>query len=174
MCDYSIRNARVEDASDILRLAKDLAHHDHVPPEIMTATEQDIARDMSDWFHSIVLEHEAAGSATKEIVGFALWSYGYIPVVGRNLNLASLYVCPHHRGRGLGYSLIQSVAKIGYNKGCLRIRLLANESNKKAHEFYTRIKFTNSTRTEGWELLHIYGPDFENLALQQPKIPQDF
>lgn len=166
---YSIREAKPHDAGDILRLIKELAEYENMPDGVKIC-EKEIADNLSTWYKCILLLYKPADDEKTEVIGYAIWNYCFSTWRGRMAYLEDIYVSQAHRGKGLGYSLIQCVAKISHEKGCDRLRFAVLGWNKLAKRMYEKIKAVNLTETEEWELMHIQGEDLTQLAMQTPKI----
>jgi ribosomal protein S18 acetylase RimI-like enzyme len=65
---------------------------------------------------------------------------------GRTVDLISLWVDPHWRGRGVGDHLVKAVLKRADSMGCDEVRLWVADGNREAERLYSRNRFR---RTEG-------------------------
>ena len=75
------------------------------------------------------------GADGGDIVGFALFSYGYSTWVGRTLALDDLFVAERFRGRGIGGRLLAFVAEQAFS-GAKRMEWLSFKRNSRANAFY--------------------------------------
>ncbi|XP_071838661.1 thialysine N-epsilon-acetyltransferase-like [Apostichopus japonicus] len=167
---YFIRKAEVKDADDILRLVKELAEYENMPegPQIRA---QDLANSLTSWYECLLLIHQPSNEATPVTVGYTLYSFCFSTWVGRMTYMEDLYVCPKHRGHGLGYSLMQSVAKLSHEKGCRRLRWAVLGWNQLAKKLYSKINAENVSLTYNWEMMHLEGEDFSKFAQEKSIIP---
>jgi GNAT superfamily N-acetyltransferase len=56
-----------------------------------------------------------------------------------------LIVLPGHRGRGIASSLVEFVVQQARKQGVLRLTLLTDRQNERAHRLYRKLGFTDST-----------------------------
>jgi GNAT superfamily N-acetyltransferase len=56
-----------------------------------------------------------------------------------------LIVLPGHRGRGIASSLVEFVVQQARKQGVLRLTLLTDMQNERAHRLYRKLGFTDST-----------------------------
>ncbi|KAJ8030824.1 Diamine acetyltransferase 1 [Holothuria leucospilota] len=169
MNKYSIRIAQPEDVEDLIRMAKELVTYGH-PSNTVLTNKRELEEYISTWVYCIVLEHINT-EKSRETVGYALWTHGFSTSEGKLAQLGSLYIFPEHRGRGLGYTLLQWVAKLSSSQGCNQLRVTVQRKNKLAKSFYEKAKVVNMTESHQREL---YGMDdryFAILATSTPVIP---
>ncbi|XP_071838660.1 thialysine N-epsilon-acetyltransferase-like [Apostichopus japonicus] len=169
---YFIRKAEEKDADDILRLVKELDEYENIPkgPEIRIGA-QDLANSLTSWYECLLLIHQPSNEATPVTVGYTLYSFCFSTLVGRITNMEDLYVCPIHRGHGLGYSLMQSVAKLSHEKGCRGLRWAVLGWNQLAKKLYSKINAENVSLTDNREMMHLEGEDFTKFAQEKSIIP---
>jgi GNAT superfamily N-acetyltransferase len=90
----------------------------------------------------ILVARDAAG----EIVGMVNLLFTVSTALGgRVAILEDLVVSCHRRGQGIGSRLINSARKHALERGCLRITLLTDTDNIKAHGFYKKHGFNQSS-----------------------------
>ena len=77
-----------------------------------------------------------------EAAGYALislkWSHAY---GGRVLWLEELFVCPEHRGKGLGRALLKFIEQKALALSCARVRLEVEPDNIRAWALYENFGF---------------------------------
>jgi AraC family transcriptional regulator of adaptative response/methylated-DNA-[protein]-cysteine methyltransferase len=56
-----------------------------------------------------------------------------------------LVVLPGHRGRGIGSSLVEFIIQEARKQGVLRLTLLTDMQNERAHALYRKLGFADST-----------------------------
>ncbi|PIK41147.1 putative diamine acetyltransferase 2 [Apostichopus japonicus] len=176
---YFIRKAEVKDADDILRLVKELAEYENMPegPQIRA---QELADSLTSWYECLLLIHQPSNEATPVTVGYAVYNFCFSTWVGRMTYMEDLYVCPKHRGHGLGYSLMQSVAKVRpYVGNSYLMRRVAGDYdgcpcwNQLAKKLYSKINAENVSLAYNWEMMHLEGEDFSKFAQEKSIIPVD-
>lgn len=139
MSDFTIREAKREDAPVILDMIKALAVYEKAADQVV-CTEADILRDgfgEHPIFHCLLAESERAGEAA---VGIALYFYKWSTWTGtRSLHLEDLFVIPEARGRGIGLSLLKRLAQVAVEEGCPRMDWEVLDWNTDAQAFYRAI-----------------------------------
>ncbi len=77
-----------------------------------------------------------------KIVGMVTILYTFSTALNEKVGLLEdMIIAPDHRNKGLGSALIDHAFKFADSKGLKRITLLADGTNKKAHEFYKKNHF---------------------------------
>lgn len=61
--------------------------------------------------------------------------------------VATLYVQPRHKGKGIGKRLLESVFRLCAERGCAGVWLAVNSENRDAIAFYNRFGFTRAGQT---------------------------
>lgn len=131
----SIRKAAPDDAKTLVDLILELAAFeqlmDRAEPSV-ELLEQHLAEEALTGCEALLAETER-GTA----VGFALFFHNYSTFqTNAGLRLEDLFVKPTYRGEGIGFSLVQRVARIAEERGCRRIDLAVLDWNDEAVEFY--------------------------------------
>jgi GNAT superfamily N-acetyltransferase len=75
-----------------------------------------------------------------ELVGFALYFFGYSTWKGRTLYLEDIYVKASHRKNGIGQALFNTVVEIAKREGVRRMDWQVLEWNTPAIAFYEKNK----------------------------------
>eukprot|EP00057_Strongylocentrotus_purpuratus_P003015 XP_003725716.1 PREDICTED: diamine acetyltransferase 2 [Strongylocentrotus purpuratus] len=162
MATYLIRKAVPDDCEEIVRLIKELAEYESMPDQCEMTPE----KLRADAFCDQPFVHLLVGVCTesKTTVAYSSFSYMYSSWKGRTAYLDDLYVTPAHRGSGLGTSLMQSVAKCAFERGCNRMNWIVLSWNKRPAELYARIGGENLTKKENWENITLFQEQLKNFA----------
>ena len=115
----TIRTATPADVPEILRFIRALAAYER-EPDAVSATEAGLLRDgfgPNPFYSCLIAEQD------RQPAGFALFFFNYSTWLGRpGLYLEDIFVHPEFRGLGIGKALLQKVAAIALEKGCLRLQ----------------------------------------------------
>uniref|UniRef100_A0A670J2C2 N-acetyltransferase domain-containing protein n=1 Tax=Podarcis muralis TaxID=64176 RepID=A0A670J2C2_PODMU len=103
------------------------------------------------------------------IVGYQFHYLSYCTWHGGILFGEDLYVVPEFRGKGIGTSLMNKVAKIALEKGCSEFRFICARWNQPAMDFYAKLGAVNVTIRDHWHLCHIEGAHVRKLAQEARK-----
>ena len=76
-----------------------------------------------------------------EVAGFTLCR-----VAGPEVELLLIAVSPHHRGQGIGHSLLETVCNDAYRRGASDLFLEVRENNLVARALYRRLGFVDVGR----------------------------
>jgi GNAT superfamily N-acetyltransferase len=159
-----IRKATREDVPTILSLVKALAAYER-EPDAVDATEADFLRDGfgdDPAFHVHVATEARGGGDDGEVIGFALWFFTYSTWRGRRcLHVEDLFVLPEHRGKGVGFALMKTLAREAVEHGCARFVWQVLDWNAPAIEFYRRI---GARVMKEWVAARIDGEALRRLA----------
>ncbi|TNM37786.1 GNAT family N-acetyltransferase, partial [Nocardioides albidus] len=113
-----MRLATPEDVPDILRLIRDLAEYEKEPDAVAT-TEDDLRRWL---FGEDPVAGVLIGEADGAVVAMALWFRTFSTWTGTpGIYLEDLFVEPEARGRGLGRTLLSTLARIAVERGYARV-----------------------------------------------------
>ena len=157
----TIRAAQAADVPLILEFIRALAVYER-EPDAVTATEAGLLRDgfgPNPFYFCLIAESGGAPA------GFALYFFNYSTWLGRpGLYLEDLFVHPEFRGLGIGRALLQRVAALAVEKGCLRLQWEVLDWNKPAIDFYAAMgaEFLDewrNVRVSGDALLKLAGVD---------------
>ena len=90
------------------------------------------------------------------IVGMVVELYSFSTALGAPVAiLEDLVVRPQARGHGVGRALIQAALDSARARGCLRVSLLTDGDNHRAHALYARFGFQASSM----QLMRLHFPD---------------
>jgi GNAT superfamily N-acetyltransferase len=133
----TIRSATPADAATVHQLILALADYEKMADQVV-ATEADtraaLAGDAGPKLQVVLAEEDGAA------VGFALFFPIYSTFRGNwGMYLEDLYVRPEHRGNGIGYALLQRVAREALDAGAHRLDWVVLDWNKLAIDFYERL-----------------------------------
>lgn len=153
-----IRPATRADVPQILDFIRGLAVYEREPDAVM-AKEADLERDgfgPNPFYFCLIAEHNGAPA------GFALYFFNYSTWLGRpGLYLEDLFVLPEFRGLGIGKALLQRVAAVALEKGCLRLQWEVLDWNTPAIEFY---KAMGAEFLDEWRNVRLAGEALARLA----------
>ncbi|HEY4101654.1 MAG TPA: GNAT family N-acetyltransferase [Gemmatimonadales bacterium] len=154
----TIRRAMESDVPLILQLIRELAEYERLAHEVV-ATE----RDLHDSLFSVhpqaeVVIAEVDGSAA----GYALYFHNYSTFLcKRGLYLEDLFVRPPYRGRGVGKQLLQYLARLAVERGCVRFEWAVLDWNQPAIDFYRAL---GAVRLDDWRVFRVTGGALRTLA----------
>lgn len=154
----AIREATAADVPQILAFVRALAEYER-EPEAVHATEADLLRDGfgPNPFYLCLIANSDGMPA-----GFALYFYNYSTWLGRpGLYLEDLFVLPEFRGLGIGRALLQKVAAIAVEKGCLRLQWEVLDWNTPAIDFYAAM---GAEFLDTWRNVRVSGDALLKLA----------
>jgi GNAT superfamily N-acetyltransferase len=154
----TIRTAQPEDAPLIVQLIRELAEYERAAPEAI-ATPEDILRDGFSGkpkFRVLIAEWDS------QPAGFALFFNNYSTWRGRpGIFLEDLFVRPQFRKRGIGKSLLISIAETAVNEGCGRLEWQVLAWNTPAIDFYRSI---GAQAMNEWLTMRVSGAALPQLA----------
>lgn len=97
-----------------------------------------------------------------EPAGFALFFHNYSTFLGRpGVYLEDLFVKPGFRGKGIGRSLLQYLAKVAVERNCGRLEWSVLDWNESAIGFY---KSLGAEPLEEWTIFRVKGEALARLA----------
>jgi len=132
----TVRPARSDDAPVLWKLARELAVYERLESVFLTSAEQ--LRDQLFGGRWPLLEGLLAETASGP-VGYALFYGRYSSFRGAPiLWLEDLYVTDAARGTGAGRALFDAVARVAWERGCIRMDWDVLDWNQLAIDFYLR------------------------------------
>ncbi len=132
----NLRRANPNDSNAIHSLIVELAIYEKEPDAVINTPEQ-LQKDLFEHqrCHAFVVENE-----NQEIIGFALYYFGYSTWKGQTIYLEDLYVKPEFRKLGVGDLLFDRVVEEGKIKGVKRMDWQVLDWNEPAIKFYKKKK----------------------------------
>lgn len=126
------RFATREDTGLVLRFIRELADYEHMLDQVV-ATEA----VLEDWLF-VKQKAETIFAVLDGVeVGFALFFHNFSTFLGRSgLYLEDLFVKPEFRGRGIGKSIFQELARIAVERDCGRLEWWCLDWNQPSIDFY--------------------------------------
>lgn len=153
-----IRPATAADVPLILSFVRALATYERAP-DAVCATEEGLLRDgfgPHPYYECLIAEYDG------QPAGFALYFFNYSTWMGRpGLYLEDLFVQPELRGHGIGKALLQRVAAVAVEKGCLRLQWEVLDWNTPAIDFYASM---GAEFLDEWRNVRISGEALLRLA----------
>jgi GNAT superfamily N-acetyltransferase len=161
MTELIIRQATPADVPQILAFIHELAEYEREPDAVL-ATEADLLRDgFTEPRRFECLMAAWAGAPA----GFALYFHSYSTWAGHaGIYLEDLFVRPAFRGKGIGKSLLSSVAAIAAAEGCPRLEWSVLDWNQPSIDFYQQMGAVMKTE---WKGMRVSGDALTALASQQ-------
>jgi GNAT superfamily N-acetyltransferase len=159
---YAIRPATPADAPAIHALILELAEYEKLLQEAQTGSDPEalarhLAADAAPRVDAFVAEAADGGA-----VGFALCYHHYSTFhTNWGLYLEDLYVRPDLRGHGIGFALMQAVARLATERGCVRLEWQVLDWNEPALDFYSRI---GAEAMDEWTTMRLTGAPLRRLA----------
>ncbi|HEX8232901.1 MAG TPA: GNAT family N-acetyltransferase [Caulobacteraceae bacterium] len=154
----SLRGAAPDDVPTILWLIGELAAYER-EPDAVEAREADLRAALFGPNPRVFCEIAEWGG---EAAGFALWFYNFSTWKGRHgLYLEDLFVRPEHRGRGIGKTLLQRLARRCVDEGLGRFEWWVLDWNEDAIGFYRSL---GAVPMDEWTVFRLSGEALERLA----------
>jgi len=132
-----IRDGNKKDLPAVLSLIKELAVYENAGDEVETTVESMAVDGFGEqpFYHFFVAE-----TASKEIVGIAIYFYTYSTWKGRVLYLEDLVVQAKTRRQGIGKLLFDALVQKSKDVGATRLSWQVLDWNKPAIAFYEKIE----------------------------------
>lgn len=129
-----LREALPEDTAAILELIKELAAYEREPDAVVNTLEA--------LHHSLFIEKHCRAlvweDENKNVVGFALYFFGYSTWKGKTVYLEDLYVKPEFRQHKIGEKLFQAVVDVAKKEKVRRMDWQVLAWNMPAIKFYEK------------------------------------
>lgn len=133
-----IRPATPDDADTLVALIRELAEYEKLLHEAHPSAErlrEHLSPDVQPGCEAFLAE-----TTGGEPVGFALYFFNYSTFLTRvGVYLEDLFVRPEHRGRGVGFRLLQRVAQVAADRDCERMDWAVLDWNQPAIDFYRQL-----------------------------------
>ena len=154
----NIRPAAAGDAAQIVAFVRALAAYEKLEHEVK-ATEADVARDLFGPAPKVFCD---IAEWDGQPIGFALWFYTYSTFQGRHgIWLEDLYVDPAMRGKGIGKSLLQHLARRCVTEGLGRFEWWVLDWNEPSIAFY---KGQGGVMQDEWTKVRVDGEELLRLG----------
>lgn len=132
--DFSIRVARKGDIDEMIRLLQYLFSHEDdfqfIPEHCRNGLEILINDERSQVIVAVRKNRVIGMCSGQQNISTAMG--------GKSLLVEDVVVNAQEQGMGIGTALLNNLAEWAHNQGCKRMQLLADETNKKALDFYER------------------------------------
>jgi len=138
-----IRHGGIDDLPTVQRLAHRIWHR-HYPgilshEQIVYMLDRSYSREALLPFATDPRRGFALAEDADAAIGFAAW---HPPDEPATMKLDKLYVLPERHGQGIGRALIEHVAGVARDSGCVALILNVNRHNAGAIRAYERCGFT--------------------------------
>ncbi len=154
----TITIATVHDVPHILAFIKALAEYERLADSVV-ATEEGLRATL---FGSRPYAECVIARWNGEPAGFALFFHNYSTFLARpGVYLEDLFVKPELRGKGIGRSLLQYLAKVALDRNCGRLEWSVLDWNESAIGFY---KSLGAEPLEDWTIFRLKGDALARLA----------
>ena len=154
----SITIATERDIPQILDFIKALAEYERMA-DLVVATEEGLRATLfgpRPYAECVIARFDG------EPAGFALFFHNYSTFLGRpGVYLEDLFVKPELRGKGVGRSLLQYLAKVALDRDCGRLEWTVLDWNEPAIGFY---KSLGAEPLEDWTIFRVRGDALARLA----------
>jgi GNAT superfamily N-acetyltransferase len=146
------------DAPHILTFIKALAEYERLADSVV-ATEEGLRATL---FGPRPYAECVIARWNGEPAGFALFFHNYSTFLGRpGVYLEDLFVKPEFRGKSVGRSLLQYLAKVAVERNCGRLEWSVLDWNASAIGFY---KSLGAEPLEDWTIFRVKGEALARLA----------
>ncbi len=132
---YNIRKGKKKDVTAVYQLVKELAEFEKAPGEVSNTAE----KMLQDAFGPEQVIDFLVAEVENEIVGTAIFFTSYSTWKGKCLYLEDLIVTKAHRGRGIGKSLFEAIAREAAISGAQRMAWQVLDWNQPAIDFYQQM-----------------------------------
>ena len=149
-----IRSAEEKDASDIIKLIKELAEYEKLS-DMVVVSEDDIKKVVfgKDKFVEILIAEYDGNFA-----GQALFFNNFSTFLGKpGIYLEDLVVRPKYRGKGIGKALLQKIIDLAKERNYGRVEWSVLDWNEPAIKFYKNI---GAEMMETWKLFRLTSDKF--------------
>ncbi len=151
-----IRFAKPDDATDIVRLIKELARFEG-QPDAAIVTPEGLRRQLQSErppFECLIAEEGGT------VVAFALYLQAYSTWQGKPyMHLEDIFVVPEQRSAGIGKALFQMLQEICLARSYGRLEFQVLDWNKRAIRFYTSL---GAEPLEEWTKYRLSGEALRN------------
>jgi GNAT superfamily N-acetyltransferase len=142
MTNINYRVAEIADVDRLLELVREFHHHEHL------AFDEQIDRDVLISF----LSDRSFGQAwliqqDNEVIGYIVSTLGFsLEYRGRDAFIDEFYICPQHRGRGIGTETLAFLEDACRTIGVRALHLEVDLKNPDAQRLYHRVGYQRHER----------------------------
>ena len=159
-----VRAATPADAETLVVLIQELAEYENLLNEANPSADrlrQQLAPDAQPGCDAFLAE-----TAGGKPAGFALYFFNYSTFLTRfGVYLEDLFVRPEHRGNGVGFRLLQRVARVAADRGCERMDWAVLDWNEPAIDFYRQL---GAKPLDDWTTMRLTGDTITAVANAEP------
>lgn len=120
----------------ILQMIRGLAEYEKLI-HLVTATEERLRETL---FGAKPAAEVMLADCDLECAGFALFFQNYSTFLAQpGIYLEDLYVKPHLRGKGVGFALLERLARLAVERGCGRMEWEVLDWNEPSIRFYEKL-----------------------------------
>jgi GNAT superfamily N-acetyltransferase len=157
-----IRACDSRDAETLVNLVRELAVYERLEAFVKATPD----RFRTHLFGSRPVAEAILAEVAGDAIGFAVFFPTFSTFRGQpGLYLEDLFVRPDHRGKGIGRSLLATVARRAVECGCGQVNWIVLEWNKPAIGFY---RAAGAEPIEEWLGYRIAGEPLVSLAASAP------
>jgi GNAT superfamily N-acetyltransferase len=143
----------------IRALILELAEYERALPGEAPVTEKDLEKTL---FGKVPAAEVLIAYLGKEPAGFALFFHNYSTWLGkRGIYLEDLFVRPPARKHGVGFALLQAIARVALERDCGRLDWSVLTWNELAISFYKRI---GAKHMDDWTTFRLTGDALAHVA----------
>jgi len=159
MSAITIRPAAPEDISLILSFIRELAIYEHMEDQVVATEEL-----LTDWIFTKGKAKVNLAFWNGEPAGFTLYCFNFSTFLGRaGIWLEDLFVLPRYRGRGIGLTLMKTLAKEAAEGGYGRLEWSCLDWNEPSIAFYKRL---GAVAMDEWTTYRLTGEALKTLGEQ--------
>ena len=148
-----------KDVPLIRALILELAEYERALPGEAPVTEKDLEKTL---FGKVPAAEVLIAYLGKEPAGFALFFHNYSTWLGkRGIYLEDLFVRPSARKHGVGFALLQAIARVALERDCGRLDWSVLTWNELAISFYKRI---GAKHMDDWTTFRLTGDALAHVA----------
>jgi len=159
MSAITIRPAAPEDIPLILSFIRELAIYEHMEDQVVATEEL-----LTDWIFTKGKAKVNLAFWNGEPAGFTLYCFNFSTFLGRaGIWLEDLFVLPRYRGRGIGLTLMKTLAKEAAGGGYGRLEWSCLDWNEPSIAFYKRL---GAVAMDEWTTYRLTGEALKTLGEQ--------
>jgi len=156
--EFKISPITPPEVPELLKLIRELARFERLEKEVKAT----VASLRKSLFGPQPVAGALLARCDGKVVGYAVYFFTFSSFVGRRgLWLEDLYVRPQFRGRGIGRSLIEAVARMAAERNCGRLEWAALNWNTNALDFYRRL---DAKAMNEWVVIRLDSQGLRRLA----------